>query len=81
MRRAAGPLPPGAPADDIARAKDLWEPVGEGAQAVLGTFTTDTSPEVVERIYPPATLERLRAVKRTWDPGNLFRRNHNITPS
>ena len=25
-------------------------------------------------------LERLRALKRTWDPGNLFRRNHNVAP-
>jgi hypothetical protein len=32
-------------------------------------------------MYPPATLARLREVKRTWDPGNLFRRNHNILPA
>jgi FAD/FMN-containing dehydrogenase len=32
-------------------------------------------------MYPPATLERLRAVKAVWDPGNLFRRNHNIRPA
>jgi FAD/FMN-containing dehydrogenase len=24
--------------------------------------------------------ERLRALKREWDPDNLFRLNHNITP-
>ena len=27
-----------------------------------------------------AKLERLRALKREWDPGNLFRLNHNIAP-
>jgi FAD/FMN-containing dehydrogenase len=32
-------------------------------------------------MYPPATLERLRAVKAEWDPENLFRRNHNIRPA
>jgi FAD/FMN-containing dehydrogenase len=28
----------------------------------------------------PAKHERLRELKRTWDPENLFRRNHNIAP-
>ena len=28
-----------------------------------------------------ATFERLRELKRVYDPGNLFRRNHNITPA
>ncbi|MBI5106268.1 MAG: FAD-binding oxidoreductase [Solirubrobacterales bacterium] len=34
----------------------------------------------VEVAYAPAALERLRAVKRAWDPGNVFRHNHNIAP-
>jgi FAD/FMN-containing dehydrogenase len=28
-----------------------------------------------------ANLERLQAVKRKFDPGNLFRHNQNIAPS
>jgi FAD/FMN-containing dehydrogenase len=31
-------------------------------------------------IYPPATLERLREVKRKYDPQNLLSRNHNVVP-
>ena len=31
--------------------------------------------------YPGATWERLRQVKRTYDPTNLFRLNHNIPPA
>jgi FAD/FMN-containing dehydrogenase len=31
--------------------------------------------------YLPATWERLVALKDRWDPGNLFRLNHNIPPS
>jgi len=30
--------------------------------------------------YPQATLDKLRAVKKTYDPDNLFRLNFNITP-
>ena len=74
-------LPPDASEADVEAARAAWEPVGEGAELVCGTYTDNVGPEVVERMYPPATLARLRDVKRTWDPGNLFRRNHNIPPA
>jgi hypothetical protein len=35
----------------------------------------------VERAYPPATLSRLRSIKRRYDPDSLFRGNINITPA
>jgi len=28
----------------------------------------------------PATMARLAAVKREWDPANVFCRNHNVKP-
>jgi len=36
---------------------------------------------LARRIYPPATMARLAAVKRTWDPQNLFSRCHNVHPA
>ena len=30
--------------------------------------------------YAPATLQRLREIKRAWDPDNVFRQNHNVVP-
>jgi FAD/FMN-containing dehydrogenase len=32
-------------------------------------------------VYGPAKLDRLMALKRRYDPENLFRINHNIPPS
>ncbi|WP_129784423.1 FAD-binding oxidoreductase [Promicromonospora panici] len=34
----------------------------------------------VRNAYPEATLARLREVKRTYDPANLFASNHNVAP-
>lgn len=38
-------------------------------------------PDRVPRAYHPKTWERLRAVKRTWDPSNRFATNQNIPPT
>jgi len=35
---------------------------------------------VLGRMYPPATMARLRAAKRRYDPGNVLAHNLNITP-
>jgi FAD/FMN-containing dehydrogenase len=60
----------------------------DGTAAALGlpasgayvNYLSDDTDETVRRAYPPATLERLRAVKREYDPGNVFRLNRNVTP-
>ena len=41
---------------------------------------SDAGPEFTRASYGDAKLERLRALKRTWDPTNVFRLNHNIDP-
>jgi FAD/FMN-containing dehydrogenase len=50
---------------------------GEGA--VYVNFA-DNGTGRLQDAYPKATLERLAAIKATYDPTNLFRRNHNIVP-
>lgn len=42
---------------------------------------TDVGPAETRAIFGDATLTRLRDLKRTWDPDNVFRRNHNVTPA
>jgi FAD/FMN-containing dehydrogenase len=42
---------------------------------------SDAGPEVTRSSYGDAKLERLRALKRAWDPANVFHLNHNIEPT
>jgi len=44
-------------------------------------FINDEGPDRVRQAYPGTTWERLAAVKRRYDPTNLFRLNHNIPPA
>jgi len=70
--------------DDRA-AKQRWV---EETSALLHTgddrayvnFLADEGEERVRAAYPGATWERLAAVKATYDPQNLFRRNQNVLP-
>lgn len=44
------------------------------------SFESDHAPERVLDAFPPATLERLRAIKREWDPDGIFDQNFDVTP-
>jgi FAD/FMN-containing dehydrogenase len=44
-------------------------------------FLGDEGPERVRQAYPGDTWDRLREIKRRYDPTNLFRMNQNIPPA
>lgn len=71
-------LPPDAAPELVAAAEAPWEPMRARITATYGNFSETADPELLPLLYPPATLERLRAVKRQYDPDNLLARNHNI---
>jgi FAD/FMN-containing dehydrogenase len=75
-------------ADDAARVawvkgfSDAMQPRAMAGQYVnfLGHEDADAHRKALAA-YGPAKLERLRTVKRRYDPGNVFRINHNIPPA
>jgi FAD/FMN-containing dehydrogenase len=44
-------------------------------------FIADDGPDAVRDAYPEPTRRRLAEIKRTYDPGNLFRSNVNVAPA
>jgi FAD/FMN-containing dehydrogenase len=71
-------LPPDAAPELVAAAEAPWAPVQARITSTYGNFIEASDPSQLPLIYPPATLERLRAVKRAFDPENVLARNHNI---
>jgi FAD/FMN-containing dehydrogenase len=58
----------------------LTEALRDGPAAYVN-FVGDEGPERVRAAYPGATYERLAAIKRRYDPDNVFRRNQNVEPA
>jgi FAD/FMN-containing dehydrogenase len=52
----------------------------DGAGGYVG-FMGEEDEETIRAAYPGGTWERLRGLKRRYDPDNLFHLNHNIPPA
>ena len=60
------------------RLNDEWAKLGEHFTGLYLSFDTDQSPERIGEAFPPATLARLRSLKKEVDPNNVFRDNFNV---
>jgi len=69
------------PAPHEAWTLSLWERLRPEGEGVYVNFLEDEGRDRVHEAYPPATYDRLAAVKRRYDPANLFRFNQNVTPA
>jgi hypothetical protein len=65
---------------DRTRLDEAWEDVYPHFDGLYLSFETDTRAARLADAFPAPTLERLRALKRRFDPDNAFRDNFNITP-
>lgn len=57
-----------------------WEKTRHEGSGAYVNFLEQEGAARIADAYPPATLARLRAIKRVWDPENVFRLNQNIAP-
>ena len=73
-------LPETATDADVERALVPWRTVAAYGIGTYINFQGSATDEDLAAAYPPATYARLAAVKRAYDPGNLFALNHNIEP-
>jgi FAD/FMN-containing dehydrogenase len=70
---AIGPAPVLDPA--------LWTRLAPLTSGLYANFLSSATADDVAAIYPRSTYERLAAVKRRYDPRNLYAGNHNVRPT
>ncbi|MFI7612030.1 FAD-binding oxidoreductase [Nonomuraea terrae] len=58
----------------------IWRRLAPHVNGAYANFLASAAEEDVAAIYPTETYRRLAAVKRQYDPGNLFAGNHNVRP-
>jgi hypothetical protein len=76
MAVACAMLPEAAPREEPAG----WAPLAALGSGAYVNFLGSATGADIAAAYPPAAYQRLAAIKRRYDPGNVFRRNHNIQP-
>ena len=60
--------------------RGLWSALQPKASGVYVNFLSDDGGARIREAYPGASYERLVAVKRQYDPSNVFSVNQNIHP-
>ena len=68
-------------ADEREWVRSFWDAIAPWHQGVYVNFLGDEGAERVRQSYGPEKYDRLQALKRKYDPDNLFRLNQNIPPT
>jgi len=62
-------------------ARGLWDALAAYHTSAYVNFLMDESEETIRRVYGAVKYDRLKALKREYDPENFFRMNQNISPN
>ncbi|HTD58710.1 MAG TPA: BBE domain-containing protein, partial [Solirubrobacteraceae bacterium] len=60
--------------------RSLWSALSPHHTGVYVNFLMDEGEDRIRQAYGSAKYERLKALKREYDPGNVFRMNQNVPP-
>ncbi|MDN3352277.1 FAD-binding oxidoreductase [Actinomadura sp. DC4] len=74
-------VPSGAPQRIATAPLARWSAIADRSRGAYVNFLGTATGADVARVYPPDTYRRLAEVKRGYDPGNVFRRTHNVAPA
>ncbi len=66
--------------DERQWARDYWDALAPYHTSVYVNFLMEEGEQRIREAYGAAKYDRLKALKRTWDPTNFFRLNQNIKP-
>lgn len=66
--------------EERAWARAYWAALEPHHMGVYVNFLMEEGDERIRAAYGAGTYDRLQALKRRWDPGNVFRLNQNIRP-
>jgi hypothetical protein len=68
------------PQRHIAWVRQTWEAMQPFSTGGYVNFMSDEPADRLRAVYGPEKYQRLVALKRRYDPANVFRHNQNITP-
>ncbi|GHO50510.1 BBE domain-containing protein [Ktedonospora formicarum] len=63
------------------RMEHVWQALRTYADGAYANYLANEEVERVHEAYPPTTYARLAALKRHYDPTNMFHLNTNIVPA
>lgn len=74
-------MPQTATEEEIDAALAPWQKIAAYGEGACINFFAQVNEEIIKTVYPPAALQRLAAIKKTYDPQNIFHHNFNILPA